>query len=176
LTGSGQESGKLSNVSRLFVAVWPSAGVSERLAALPRHDEPGVRWTAGAKLHVTVRFLGDADLAESAARLAAAELPAVTARYGPRVERLGPRLLVVPVTGLEPLADAVRTATAGLGRDDQRPFRGHVTIARTQAHAPSAALGVAIEGEQLVTEVTLVASEQNRSGSVYTTAGTFATR
>ena len=76
----------------------------------------------------------------------------MTARYGPRVERLGPRLLVVPVTGLEPLADAVRTATVGLGRDDQRPFRGHVTIARTQAHAPSAALGVAIEGEQLVTE------------------------
>ena len=163
-------------VPRLFVAVWPSPEVATLLGDLPRPVEPGILWTAASKLHVTVRFLGTADLGGAVERLAAAELPTATAHYGPAIERLGPRLIVVPVTGLDALAEAVRRATEGLGRDDQRPFRGHVTIARTRARARSETLGLPIEGEQPVTEVALVSSEPHRSGSVYTTLGTFATR
>ena len=45
--------------SRLFVAVVPPDDVLEAVAALPRPQEPGVRWTRPDTWHVTLRFLGD---------------------------------------------------------------------------------------------------------------------
>jgi 2'-5' RNA ligase len=47
------------------------------------------------------------------------------------VGRFGLRILQVPVAGLDRVAAAVVGATAGLGRPpDDRPFSGHLTLAR----------------------------------------------
>ena len=51
--------------ARLFVAVWPPPEVLDVLAALPRTERPGVRWTTRDQWHVTLRFLGMADPAEA---------------------------------------------------------------------------------------------------------------
>ena len=50
-------------MTRLFVAAWPDTATIERLSALPRPDETGVRWVPDQNLHVTLRFLGEVDLA-----------------------------------------------------------------------------------------------------------------
>ena len=52
---------------RLFVAVWPPADVVTRVAALPRPDVAGLRWTAPDHWHVTLRFLGSVPAAEPVA-------------------------------------------------------------------------------------------------------------
>jgi 2'-5' RNA ligase len=48
--------------ARLFVAVWPPAGVVETLQALERPDIPRLRWTTPEQWHVTLRFLGSFEI------------------------------------------------------------------------------------------------------------------
>ena len=43
--------------------------IIERIGALPQHEQPGVRWLAASNWHVTLRFFGEADEDEVAARL-----------------------------------------------------------------------------------------------------------
>jgi hypothetical protein len=45
-------------MTRLFVAIWPPADVVSTLAALPRPDVPGVRWSAPDQWMVKVRPFG----------------------------------------------------------------------------------------------------------------------
>ena len=116
-------------MARLFVAVWPPEEVVARLAALPRPDQPGVRWTTRDQWHVTLRFLGEADPADAAGRLARAVLEPAAARLGPRVGTLGAEIVAVPVAGLDDLAAA---ADAVLDDPPDRRFRGHVTLARVR--------------------------------------------
>jgi RNA 2',3'-cyclic 3'-phosphodiesterase len=162
---------------RLFVAVWPPAEVVERIAALERPEVGGVRWTGPDQWHVTLRFLGevpDPAPVERALRAATPPLPAAEASLGPDAEVLGRNVLVLPVGGLDPLAAAVAAATAGMGQDDPRPFRGHLTLARRRrggpplsrlAGRPEARLGAAFE----VTSVALVRSHLDRAGARYET-------
>ena len=148
---------------RLFVAVWPPPRVIEALAALPRPDVAGLRWTSPEQWHVTLRFLGDADegAAVDAFRRIVFERE-VEATLGPATGRFGRRVLHVPVHGLEEVAAATVAATAGVGRPpDSRPFAGHVTLARARGRRgvdmrPLA--GVAVSGSWTVGELTLVAS------------------
>lgn len=155
---------------RLFVAVWPPAPVVEALAALPRPERPGLRWTSPEAWHVTLRFLGPADPDEVAAALAELALPAgavpVAAELGPGVGRFGHRVLHVPVTGLGALAGAVVGVTAGVGRPpDRRPFSGHITLARNRGRSSLAGLtGTPVGGRWLVEEATLVASVASGGG------------
>jgi 2'-5' RNA ligase len=123
-------------LARIFVAVWPPADVLDQLAALDRPSAKGLRWTGRESWHVTLRFLGrvapaEVDRVRSAlAGLDPAPAPA-RAVLGPRVGRFGPRILQVPVAGLDRVAAAVVGATTGLGRPpDDRPFSGHLTLAR----------------------------------------------
>ncbi len=48
LAGRGRRRGRAPGwlMPRLFVAVWPPDEILDEIAALPRADEPGVRWTA----------------------------------------------------------------------------------------------------------------------------------
>lgn len=150
---------------RLFVAVRPPPEVVTALAALPRPERPGLRWTPPQQWHVTLRFFGalDAGQAELAVRgvaEAAAAQPAAQARLGPEVGRFGGRVLQVPVSGLESLAGAVVTRTAEVGRPpDARRFAGHLTLARNRGRASLAGLtGAAVEGRWRVDEVAVMAS------------------
>lgn len=174
---------------RLFVAVWPPDEVLDAVAALPRPEVPGLRWTGREQWHVTLRFLGqvdDAGVVAAALGSLAGERPVgagplagerpvgagpLEAVAGPAVERFDRRVLHVPVAGLEPVAAAVVAATAAIGQPpDDRPFAGHITIARAigRARPPLAALvGTPIAGRWPVDEVCLVASQLSSKGARY---------
>ncbi len=162
-------------MSRLFVAALPDERAVEALRGLPSPEQQGVRPVPDEQWHVTLRFIGDADVDTTIDLLARAGLPVVQAVLGPTVERLGSRQIVVPVSGVDDLAHAVRAATAPVGRHDQRPFRGHLTLARTRPDLTSPIEGVAIEATWVVTEIALVASQLRPTGAVHTTVATFPT-
>ncbi|MDP8975857.1 MAG: RNA 2',3'-cyclic phosphodiesterase [Actinomycetota bacterium] len=153
---------------RLFIAVWPPPEIIERLNGLDRPEVDGLRWTTAEQWHVTLRFLGDADVV--AARDAFGRISAgpTTAELGPVTGRFGRRVLHGPVSGLEGLAAAATAATADVGKaPDSRPFTGHVTLARARDRRgvdlrPLA--GVSISGSWPVREVSLVASHLGGRG------------
>jgi 2'-5' RNA ligase len=167
-------------VTRLFVAVWPADHVIEHVRAIPRHGWEGVRWTPEANWHVTLQFLGDADPDAVTDALSAADLPAAIASVGSRPEVMARTSLVLPVTGVDGVARAVRRATGaiGLGVGDQQ-FRGHLTIGRSRgkrAIPPKrSAQGRDRAVEFTVDEVALVASRLSAEGATYTTLDTFMT-
>lgn len=160
-------------VARLFVAAWPDDLVTERLLALPRPAEDGVRWSPPPNWHITLRFLGDVSVEAVSERLAHADFPAVSVTLGPRIERLGPKVVMIPVAGADDLADAVRTATDGLGRADRFDFRGHLTLARTTSDAACSLLGTGFAAVTRLTRIALVESRLGPSGSIYQTVGAF---
>lgn len=154
---------------RLFVAVVPPAPVRSALAALARPARGDVRWTPAANLHVTLRFLGDADEVAVAGALDGAVLPRATASIGPEVVELRRGLAVAPVAGLAGLAATVVEATAAVGRaPPDRPFRGHVTLARVRGRGPTPLVGTPVEHRFVATEVALLASDTRPTGAVHT--------
>ncbi len=156
-------------MTRLFVAAWPPRDVAERLALHAHAVDAGVRAVPVDHLHVTLRYIGDADADAVAARLERAHLPDAEARFGPKIIRLDERQFVVPVDGAGGLAAAVRAATAGLGESSRRRFFGHVTIARARRGATSTLEGVAVSGTFRLDDVRLVESRLEPTGAVYTT-------
>ncbi len=159
-------------VQRLFVAVWPPEEVLDRVATLPRPPVEGLRWTSRDQWHVTLRFLGRmAEATPVVKALAGVAAGAVTAELGPVVGRFDQRILHVPVHGLESVAAAVVDATRTVGEPpDDRPFHGHLTLARVGKHArvdlrPLA--GVPIEGRWEVGSICLVESRLGSSGARY---------
>jgi 2'-5' RNA ligase len=153
---------------RLFVAAWPPPAVVERLVAVPRPEVRGVRWVSPADLHVTLRFLGDAEPDDVAARLDSVVWPSAIVGLGPEVVRLGRSTLVVPVQGLDGLAAVVRDSTADLGQaPDERGFVGHLTLARARGWSGRGTVGAPIEATFVVREVVLVASATRHDGPRY---------
>jgi 2'-5' RNA ligase len=160
-------------VRRLFVAIWPPPEILDRLAELDRPKVDGLRWTTREQWHVTLRFLGPVPEVEPvAAALEGLSAPRPTkAAVGPAVGRFGQRVLHVPVGGIEAMAAGVVAATAGVGRPpEDRPFSGHVTLARVTKHAkvdlrPLA--GARVAGDWEVGAVCLVESRLSPHGSRY---------
>jgi 2'-5' RNA ligase len=161
-------------VARTFVAVWPSAEVSQTLAALPREHRRGVRWTHPEQWHITLRFLGEADPDEVAEALAGLDHPPVTARLSGPIGRLGRDVLVVPVDGLASLAAEVRARTATLGDrpPEDRAFLGHVTLARLRGAAACGLTNRVVTGEWEVREITVVTSRLDPDRARYTVVAT----
>jgi 2'-5' RNA ligase len=122
---------------------------------------------------VTLRFLGEVEAPEPVAEaLAAAGLGRAEAALGPAAARLGAGVLCVPVAGLDDLARAVTDATAAFGRPpEDRPFRGHVTLARARGRGRlPGSLGRAVgafKGRFPVTDVRLVRSRPGSDGPQY---------
>ena len=156
---------------RLFVAVWPPDEVVSSIAALDRPPLPGLRWTTPDQWHVTVRFLGDVDDALVPVLLAALPAVSATATMGPTTARLGHHVLVAPVAGLGEVAVAVQGATVPLvpDQDRPRPFRGHLTLARSRrgASVPQSLAGAPLAGTWPVERVTLVRSQLGPKGARY---------
>lgn len=168
----------LAAVTRLFVAVWPPDAVLDRLHDLERPRDQGVRWLPPENLHITLRFLGDADVDEVADALDHAVLPAARAAIGPAIDVLAERSLVLPVAGLDDLAEAVRLATRHLGSEGRRRrFDGHLTVARMARRArPSRSAGRRFAAGFEVREIALVASTLTDAGAVYETVASWPTR
>ncbi|HEX2047262.1 MAG TPA: RNA 2',3'-cyclic phosphodiesterase [Acidimicrobiales bacterium] len=158
---------------RLFVAVWPPEEVLDQVAALPRPAVEGLRWTARDQWHVTLRFLGPVPEVEPVAHALAAlpPLEPSSALLGPATGRFDQRILHVPVRGLDRVATAVVDATASLGTPpDDRPFHGHLTLARVAKRAkvdlrPLA--GAGIEARWPADVVCLVESRLSPKGARY---------
>jgi len=159
----------MSGRGRLFVAVIPPADVLELLATIPREPRPDVRYTTRDQWHVTLRFLGDADIDDASAALQRVDAPSVDALLGPRVERLGRSVAMVPCAGLDDLAAAVRNATVDMEHpvEAARGFVGHLTIARMKSARGCPASGFALAAPFTVTEVHLMRSHLSRDGSRY---------
>lgn len=163
---------------RLFVAVWPPDDILDQLAALPRPEIPGLRWTAREQWHVTLRFLGSVpDVEPVAAALSELDLPFAQAVLGPAVGRFGRRILHVPVSGLEQLAGAVVGATSHVGRPPgDRPFHGHLTLARTANRADvelHRLAGTPVGARWTVRELSLVESRVSGSAGQYDSFATY---
>ena len=148
---------------RLFVAVRPPAEVIDAIAALPRPERHGIRWSRPDQWHVALRFLGDVDegapVADAlGAALAGTEAAAVT--IGPTTAKLGRGVLMIPAHGLDGLAESVLDATRSIVPvpDDAFAFLGHMTLARCPRSVPRWATGVAIDTGWTAREVELVSS------------------
>lgn len=166
---------------RLFVAVWPPGEVVEGLQRLPRPEVGGVRWTSSDKWHVTLEFLGEvADPEQTRARFRSISAQRALATAGPRTEMLNKSVLSLPVTGMEALASRVATSLGelGSGRDRDRGFTGHLTLARLRRRTPAKVLrslaGEPFSGSWQVEEVTLVSSTASEGGSRYEVLETLA--
>lgn len=155
-------------MARLFVAVEPPGTVLDLLAALPRAEQPGVRWTTRDQWHVTLRFLGEADPAEVGAALDTVRATACEAVLGPRVGRLGRNVLIVPVGGLDDVAAEVARATRDLGKPpEDRPFLGHLTLARLRNVKACGLTDATVMARWMVTTVALVESHLHPKGARY---------
>lgn len=158
-------------MARLFVGVYPPSSVIEALRALPRADAPGVRWVPPEQLHVTIRFIGNAEVDEVAPPLdrLAPSLRRAAVDLGPQVSRLGRNVVCVPARGLDELAGAVIEATAGLGEPpDPRPFRGHLTLGRLRRRAACGLTGAPFHATFEVDRLHLVQSVTRAEGAEHT--------
>jgi 2'-5' RNA ligase len=161
-------------VSRLFFAVWPPAEVLDGVEALFRPVEAGGRWTRRDQWHVTLRFLGSADVDEVVRALEGVRHGPVEAVVGPAVELSGVGVVEVPVAGLDSLADAVVAATRDLGRPpEDRPFLGHLTLARMAGEPPDGVVGQPFSASFPVDAVHLVSSSLGGNAARYETVATF---
>jgi 2'-5' RNA ligase len=156
-------------VARLFVAARPPPATLDLIASLPRPDQPGVRWTSADQWHVTLLFLADAEVDVVSERLAGLDAPTAEARISGSAT-FGRHIGVLLVDGLGDLAHAVGHQV-GVAAD--RPFRGHLTLARTHGRGklrvpvPSA-IGDSPAAAFHVTQVELVRSELARDGARHT--------
>lgn len=167
------------------MGVWPPDPVHGALG-VPPGQSPGVRWVAPGARHVTLAFAGDvaapAVEAWTCALRAAAERLAgpPDAVLGPATSILGPAVLCVPVGGLEAAAEAVRAEATARGLPfDERPFVGHLTLARARGRrgrVPGHLVGRPLSARWAVAELHLVSSERAAGGSRYETVATAAVR
>lgn len=132
---------------RLFIAVNFPVDVRTALHAATeplRSAAPAVRWVDPARIHLTVKFLGE-HAADAVAPLLEALAP-IAARYDPVAMELGglnafpnlrqPRVVWLGVSAdpkLELLHHDVETACADLGHAvEARAYRPHVTLGRVR--------------------------------------------
>jgi RNA 2',3'-cyclic 3'-phosphodiesterase len=159
-------------VPRLFVAVWPPDDVLDLIAALPRPEVEGLRWTTRDQWHVTLRFFGTVELEAAADSLRGLSAPAASGELGPTTGRFARRVLHVPVAGLEAVANAVVRATKKVGKPPEpRPFAGHLTLARARDRRRGVDLrelvGTPVSATWSVHEVCLVESHLSSKGANY---------
>ncbi len=148
---------------RLFIAVWPPDEVLRELAEMPRPAIDGLRWTKPERLHITLRFVGQCNEADTVAALASVDVPAARATLGPRVTRLGRGVLMIPARGLDDLASAVEAAIARLGLPPpDHPFTGHLTVARFK-RKPPLSYRPTLETSFAVEDIALVRTEPSGS-------------
>ncbi len=195
---------------RAFVAIALPPNIQRALVSLQQrlarqlraHQlDDAVRWTAGANIHLTLRFLGEIDAAQQ--EQLAALLPGIAARHPAfdlHVGALGcfpncrrPSVIWYGLNGAPAVLGAlqrdVETAARAIGLPaEEKHFTPHLTIGRTQRNFTSdlAAAGQIIQqaaatspstGEETglfpVGEILLMRSELTHAGSVYTPLGVY---
>lgn len=182
------------NKLRTFLAVELSMDVRSQAKTIIRKlsaVDADVRWVEPAKMHLTMKFLGDIDPLDSlevcqALEQAVAPIPPFDVIFGgvgafPAVDR--PRTLWMGVQeGLEELAElheAIEQAMADCGYPPEaRRFHPHLTLGRVRGGRNMAALGQLVAsladagaGGSDIDEVIVMSSELTRQGPIYTPLG-----
>lgn len=188
--GSGPELRRPSGPVRSFVALPCPAGLRSKIAearSVWRDVPAAVKWSDPARIHLTLRFLGDAspDALEALhQRLAATArdaepvilTPGATGAF-PRWERA--RVLWV---GFEERGEAIERLAAGVERDaraagfdpEDRPFVPHLTLGRVRGRRGLRAAIEAVRGwrpgsgPEEVDEMILYESELGPGGATHT--------
>ncbi len=148
----------------MFVAVRPPPPITGELqslvTALETEVGQGVRWSPPAGYHVTLRYIGEAEVQPVVAALDEV-LPAgeATIELGPGLIELG-SAIVAPAAGADQLAAVVRGAVGGFGPPQvERPFLGHLTIGRwRRGHGAGELIGRPVGGRFTTGTVELLAS------------------
>lgn len=175
---------------RLFVAITPPATVRSELAALAEPME-GVAWTSPENIHLTLRFIGDAEESRQAGLEAALAQVKVESFILP-VEGIGtfpprglPKVLWAGLgsahTRLFQLRQQVDDALLSVSLElDVRHFHPHFTLARLKENLDEKALArflrrhAAFEAPPFrVSEFHLYASEPSATGSRYNLVKSF---
>lgn len=131
---------------RLFVAIDLPVEVRQSVTDICR-GLAGVRWLPPEQLHLTLRFIGEADDAVNAAirkglaTIASPPFHLTLSGTGCFPSPRRPRVLWVGLSGSDPLMQLQQkvetaVATAGLPADE-RPFSPHITLARLRDHRGS---------------------------------------
>lgn len=176
---------------RIFLGLELSPSTADEIVAavapLCGDPAPGISWVPAARLHLTLKFLGDADdfrvaaLVDAADRVAARHRPFDMELAGvgafPNFRR--PRVVWMGVESeprLELLHHDVEIAAAEVGYDvEGRPFRPHVTLARMREPMAAdqartlarSARTVAFSATTLVARLTLFDSATAGPGAPY---------
>jgi 2'-5' RNA ligase len=181
----------MSETFRAFIAVDLPETVRVFLAELQetiKSYEVPVKWVRPQNIHLTLKFLGDTDTAQTARIVAAMTLAAkdcpgvsLTAKdIGVFPDLKRPRVVWAGVNGqLEILKNLQRTLDdhlAGLGfPKDRRTFSAHLTMGRVKGKIVSARMKAAIDGLKgsesepfEVDRIVLFKSELRPTGAVYT--------
>ncbi len=179
---------------RLFLALVPPPAVRQRLLSR-MHGLAGARWQSDAQLHVTLRFIGEADRHATEALLLAlgrerfARADSRLDGYGCFEKRSRVDQLWAGLTPRDPLAALharLDRLCVGCGFEPEgRKYVPHVTLARfSRSLAPDPAHVAAWMAAQPVLsgaafafgELVLMESHMGRDGSVYETVAQFAMR
>ena len=157
----------MERLRRVFVAVGLSAGARRALTAWVEDAGVPGRLVPAENLHVTIRWVGDTELATLERLLGAIDESALPAAFDLRLEELGafpkPRRATVvwvraEAGALAQLHAVVEEASerAGLGREE-RPFRPHLTVSRVRPVADVRKLLGTVPPAGVVTPVTELA-------------------
>ncbi|MCL2220234.1 MAG: RNA 2',3'-cyclic phosphodiesterase [Chitinispirillia bacterium] len=169
---------------RLFIAVDLPERVRDEISDL-YCAIPGARWTEDAKLHITLRFIGEVD-SVMAGRIDALLRTVDFTPFTLTLKSTGffpprgrPKVLWCGISGGDDLARLQKqierglTSKLGLPPEDKK-FHPHITIARL-SDAPDGKLADFLTsnalfetGEFMVSEFVLYSSVLNRDGAIYT--------
>ena len=181
-------------IYRLFVAAELPAAVKAELVSTQarlRRFNPPVTWVAPEAMHMTLRFLGETDVAlmpelHSAIRAALVSHPHITLRLsdvGTFPNERRPSVVWAGVDGsvaaLGRAQASIEAALRGLGlAPEQKPFHPHLTLGRVQRQASleqRRQLGDALQAQPppaplawTIERVILFRSELGSAGPVYT--------
>ncbi len=164
-------------IERMFLAVTPPPAVVDLISDLPTEPLRGVRYTKRKQWHISLRFLGDVERQAALDALAGFSAPAVTVNLGDQVELLGTRVVIVPVQGLDSVANSIDASFEHLGEPRDHTYQAHLTLARLKGRPlrdPSlvSVLGAPISAAFSVDEVGLWKSEITDEGATHTLVAT----
>jgi len=177
---------------RIFIAVELPQEIQDRLGRLQsdfKASMPDVRWTKYSNIHLTLKFLGDVQI--SRIDKISEALREVAVKFSPFKMNLAgmgafpnsrrPRIVWVGVEkGFDELVEIANSIEGSMKRlgfpREKRRFSPHLTVGRIRRLTNPAAMTEALDkarvgelGEFTVERISLIKSQLDPAGSIYTT-------